>query len=116
MDGINQGPLLTQNKNINRNKPLYWHFPNYTGTGHPNASGPCSVIRDGEWKLIEYFEDGSLELYDLSKDLKEKNNLAKQYPQITADLHKKLIEWRKQAIVQMPRVNPDYKKRELPLQ
>lgn len=109
IDGINQTPLLVHGKSISRGKPLYWHFPNYTGTGHPNASGPCSVIRDGKWKLIEYFENGALELYNLEKDIKEKNNLAKQHPQVTTDLHKKLIEWRKQAMVQMPRANPDYK-------
>lgn len=108
IDGINQAPLLTQDKSISRNRLLFWHFPNYTGTGHPNASGPCSVIRDGKWKLLEYFEDGSLELYDLQKDIKEKNNLAKLYPQVTADLHKKLAEWRKEAKVQMPRLNPAY--------
>lgn len=109
IDGINQAPLLTEGKTVSRNKPLYWHFPNYTGTGHPNASGPCSAIRDGKWKLIEYFEDGSLELYDLENDIREKSNLAKQYPQVTADLHRKLAGWRKEAMVQMPRVNPDYK-------
>lgn len=109
LDGINLAPLLTQEKKIARNDALYWHFPNYTGTGHPNPIGPCSAIRDGDWKLIEYLEDGSLELYNLKEDIKEENNLAKQLPGQADELRKKLEKWRKNVQVQMPRPNPNYK-------
>jgi arylsulfatase A-like enzyme len=110
LDGISLLPLL-KNKGTLKRKTLYWHFPNYTGTGHPNPSRPLGVIRYEDWKLIENFEDNSLELYNLKKDPKEEKNLATENTEIAAKLQKMMVSWRKDVKVQMPEVNPDYEKK-----
>jgi arylsulfatase A-like enzyme len=107
VDGVSLVPLLKNNGEIKR-KALYWHFPNYIGAGHPNPATPCSVIRCGDWKLIEYFEDGSLELFDLSSDETETTNLVKAEPEKAIELQRMLARWRKNADVQMPEPNPEY--------
>ncbi|HUW92004.1 MAG TPA: sulfatase/phosphatase domain-containing protein, partial [Bacteroidales bacterium] len=109
MDGLSLLPLLKNSGPLDR-KDLYWHFPNYTGTGHPDPSGPLSVIRHDDWKLIENFEDEKLELYDLKNDPGETTNLADQKPELAKELRDMLVKWRKEAKVQMPEVNPDYVK------
>ncbi|HUV65428.1 MAG TPA: hypothetical protein VMW24_16145 [Sedimentisphaerales bacterium] len=58
-----------------KHKTLFWHYPHYYAT-----TGPVSSIRQGDWKLIEYFEYGRVELYNLKKDIGEKNNLAEKEP------------------------------------
>lgn len=110
-DGISLKPLLTREQQKLPRESLYWHFPNYTGTGHPNPSGPLSVIRYKNYKLIESLENGSAELYDLKKDSTEKHDLSKIMPALVKDLKKQLAEWRKNTHVQMPLVNPDYQKK-----
>lgn len=110
IDGISLLPILKGNGKILR-EDLFWHFPNYTGTGHPNPSSPLSVIRHKNYKLIESLEDGSLELYDLEKDIKEQNNLASEKPELAKKLQKILADWRTKTKVQMPEVNPDYEKK-----
>jgi arylsulfatase A len=108
IDGLDLTPLLRQQDTLDRDT-LYWHFPNYIGAGHPDGATPCSVIRSGDWKLIESLEDGSLELYNLNNDLGETKNLTAEQPQRTSQLHQKLKTWRKEAKVQMPTPNPLYK-------
>ena len=110
LDGISMVPLLKNQGQINR-EALYWHFPNYTGTGHPDPSAPLSVIRSGDWKLIESLEDGSLELYDLKNDPGEEHNVAAQKTDVAEKLVKMLVDWRADVKVQMPEVNPDYIKK-----
>jgi hypothetical protein len=106
-DGVSLVPLLKQSGDL-KPRPLFWHFPNYIGATHLEPATPLSVIRDGDWKLIEYLEDGRLELFDLAEDLGETNNLANEQPERAAALHRKLTDWRKTAQVQMPQPNPDY--------
>lgn len=84
--------------------------PNYIGTGHPNPATPCSVIRSGDWKLIERFESWKCELYNFKTDLAEKNDLADEMPEKVKELQKKLAQWRKNVNAQMPEVNTDYQK------
>lgn len=110
MDGVDLVPLLKQNGSVERDA-LYWHFPNYIGAGHPDPATPCSVIRAGDWKLIESFEDERLELYNLKEDLGETNNLAAEQPDRAGQLHEKLKQWRRDAAVQMPTRNPLYGKK-----
>jgi len=71
-------------------RPLFWHFPNYTNQG----SRPAGAIRDGDWKLIEHFEDGSLELYNLADDPGESNNQAETESQKATELQSRLQAWR----------------------
>jgi len=110
MDGTSIVPLLNNKGTISR-EALYWHFPNYTGTGHPNPSGPLGVIRYHDWKLIENFENDSLELFDLRNDPKESRNLASESPEMAARLRSMMVKWREEVKVQMPEVNPDYVKK-----
>ncbi len=83
---------------------LYWHFPHYHGSGNR----PSGAIRDGHYKLIEWLEDGSVELYDLRRDLSESTNLASELPEVAARLQADLHQWRADTQVQMPTPNPDY--------
>ncbi|MGK6353049.1 sulfatase-like hydrolase/transferase [Parapedobacter sp. DT-150] len=106
-DGISILPVLKQKGTLARDA-LYWHFPNYVGTGHPNPSAPLSAIRYGDWKLIESLEDGMLELYDLKSDITESRNLASVNKDTAAALLSMLETWRKETGVQMPPINPAY--------
>lgn len=99
-------------------RAFYWHFPFYLQAYDPAEDGgrdplfrtrPGSVIRQGKWKLHEYFEDGALELYDLEKDIGERNNLAKTSPGKAKQLHRLLKEWRESTGAPVPgKRNPDY--------
>ena len=70
---------------------------------------PGSALRQGKWKLHEYFEDGRLELYDLSSDIGERKNLAASHPEKAAELLKQLKQWRTELDAPVPtQLNPDY--------
>lgn len=116
LDGVNLMPVLTEQKQLSE-RSLFWHFPAYLqnysvrhGQRDPlYRSRPCSIIRDGQWKLHEYFEDGGLELYDLVNDPGESNNLAASNPAKTKSLHQKLIDWRTATNAGIPtEPNPKY--------
>jgi len=109
VDGISIVPLLKNNGDLNR-KAIYWHFPNYIGAGHPNPARPCGVIRCNDWKLIESFEDGHLELYNLTNDLKEEKDLSSEMHEKAQELQNMLEKWRESTKVQMPEINPEYEK------
>lgn len=82
-------PVLFEQKALNR--PLFWHQPHYMNQG----GRPGGVVREGDWKLIEQYEDGSLELYNLSKDPGETTDLAAAEPARVAALRGKLEAWRR---------------------
>ena len=103
VDGMSLMPLITQTGAPDR-KAIYWHYPHY----HPGGTSPAGAVRYGDWKLIEYFEDGRLELYNLKDDLSETTNLSAQMPDMTAKLHKMLLDWRTSVNAVMPTPNPDY--------
>jgi arylsulfatase A-like enzyme len=87
------------------NRALYWHFPHYY-----YAVKPVSSIREGSWKLLEYLEDGHIELYNLSDDLEEKHNLADTEPLKTNKLLNKLRNWKTNVGAKGLRQNDNYKK------
>ena len=62
----------------------------------------AGAVREGKWKMIRNYDDGSLELYDLQDDLSEKRNLAKQSPQVAKRLNQKLSQWLKETNAPMP--------------
>jgi len=103
MDGASITPLL-KDSTATLNRDLFWHFPHY----HAGGDSPYTVIRSKNWRLIEFHEDGALELYDLDKDLGESKNLASSHPEVVKKLHQKLNTWRKDVGAQMPTMNPDY--------
>ena len=85
---------------------MYWHFPGYLGAGQGTwRTTPGGAIRSGDWKLIEYFEDGQSELYNLRDDVGERNNLAAAQPERVAELHKQLSAWREAVGAPMPTKN-----------
>jgi len=103
LDGVSFLPLL-KGESAARGKPLFWHYPHYANQGGP----PCTTIRDGDWKLIEWHEEGALELYNIPQDIGEKNNLAAAQPDKVKELHAKLIAWRKEVGALMPTPNPNF--------
>jgi len=83
---------------------LFWHFPCYTGNAKPS-----SAIRHGNWKLIEFYETGKPELYDLSSDPSESKDLSGANPEKTGLLLKMLHDWQKEAGATLPSgPNPSY--------
>ncbi len=103
VDGVSLVPLLKQSGAPKRDA-LYWHYPHYANQG----SKPGGAIRSGDWKLIENYEDGSLELYNLKDDLGEKNNLAGKMPDKAKQLETKLDAWRRETGAQMMLPNPAF--------
>jgi arylsulfatase A-like enzyme len=120
LDGVSLMPLLTQNGAIPP-RAIYWHFPIYLqsygifpGEFHDTffRTRPGSAMVYGKWKLHEYFEDGNLELYDLSQDAGERHNLANQLPEKTRELHAMMQNWRNSIKAPIPtKLNPAYKSR-----
>ena len=84
--------------------PVFWHYPHYGNQG----GAPYGAVRAGDFKLIEWYEDMRVELYDLKKDLGEQHDLAKENPVKAAELTKLLHDWCKQVDVKMPTPNPNY--------
>ncbi|MCH7989977.1 MAG: sulfatase-like hydrolase/transferase [Planctomycetes bacterium] len=101
IDGVSLVSLLKQTGNLDR-KAIYWHYPHYHHTA------PAGAIRMGDYKLIEYFEDGRTELYNLRRDIGESKDLAKQMPEKSIQLQRALASWRKSVGAKMPTLNPDY--------
>ena len=103
VDGVSLAPLLRQAGDWKRDA-LYWHYPHYSNQG----GKPGGSVRQGDYKLIEFYEDGKLELYNLKEDIGEQNDLAEKMPDLTKELHKWLQDWRTAVDAQMPTPNPDY--------
>jgi arylsulfatase A len=100
MDGISLAALLKNPAGKLKRQNLYWHYPHY----YPTTT-PVGAIRQGYWKLLEYFEDNHIELYDLSNDIGERNDLAEKMPEKAEELRKSLDAWRKDVKAQMPTRN-----------
>ena len=85
---------------------IFWHFPGYLGAGENTyRTKPVSVIRSGNYKLLEFLEDGKIEVYNLIEDVSEKNNLASQMPDLKKELYDKLTNWRSDIKAPMPSKN-----------
>jgi len=102
-DGVSLVPLLKGDAGAER--PLFWHYPHYSNQG----GAPGGAVRLGDYKLIEWFEDMHVELFNVREDLGEKNNLAAKLPEKAAALRKQLHEWRASVNAQMTTPNPDYR-------
>jgi len=102
-DGVSLLPLLASAAVVERDA-LHWHYPHYANQG----GKPGGAIRAGPWKLIEFYENGRRELFDLSKDPRESKNVAADHPDVVAELAKRLDAWRRDAGALMPTPNPDY--------
>jgi len=103
LDGRSLMPILTGSGRIDRGA-LYWHFPCYIG-----KSSPCGAIRMGDYKLIEFFEDNRVELYNLRDDIGETTDLSEKMPERAAQLLNSLKAWRSALNAPVPdRPNPDF--------
>ena len=100
MDGVSLVPLLKDPEAKLKRKALFWHYPHY----YPTTT-PVSAIRQGDLKLLEYFEDNHIELYNLKNDIGEQNDLAEKMPEKVKELRKRLETWRNAIEAQMPRKN-----------
>ncbi len=103
IDGESLMPLLTQ-KNTLKRDAIYWHYPHY----HPGGATPYSAVREGDWKLIEFYEDGHLELYNLRRDPGEFQNMAEVEGDVTERLQQLLQKWRLDVEAQEPESNPEF--------
>jgi arylsulfatase A-like enzyme len=105
VDGVDLMPLLSGSGKIDRGA-LYWHYPHYANQG----GKPGGAIRAGNWKLIQFYEDMHVELYNLADDVGESHDLAAKMPDKAAELTKKLGDWRKAVDARMPTPNPNFGK------
>lgn len=103
VDGVSLLPLFEQAGALGRDA-IYWHYPHNNGMFRK----PYGAIRQGDFKLIEFDADQSVESYNLGEDLGETKNLAGKRPDLVATLRGKLAAWRKSVGAQMPVPNPDY--------
>ncbi len=92
VDGISFVPMLLQTGITSEGRDLFWHYPNKWGSSGPGI-GTTSTIRRGDWKLIYWYKDQSFELYNISDDISEKNNLADKNPEKVNELALKLGEY-----------------------
>ncbi|HMP76711.1 MAG TPA: sulfatase [Kiritimatiellia bacterium] len=104
-DGVSLMPLLRGGDRIARDA-IFWHYPHYSNQG----GTPAASLVAGDWKLIEFFEDGRLELYNLADDPGEQRNLAAGQPDRAAELHARLKAWQAGVEARIPEPNPDYER------
>jgi arylsulfatase A-like enzyme len=102
VDGMSLAPLLRDPESRLARNEIYWHYPHY----HPGGATPYGAIRRRVWKLIEFFEDHRVELYNLASDPSETTDLAKQEMARSTEMTQRLHEWRKAVSAQMPKRNP----------
>jgi arylsulfatase A-like enzyme len=103
VDGVSLVPMLKKRSIAKR--PLFWHYPHYGNQG----GSPGGAVRLGDYKLIEFYEDNHVELYNLKDDISEKNDVSAKLPQKTRELRQMLHAWRKQVGARMPKPKPNYK-------
>ena len=102
-DGVSVVPLLKGGHVLPR-ESIFWHYPHYGNQG----GTPGSSVRKGDYKLIEFFEDGRIELYHLRDDPGEKHNLAPDCMTLAAEMKAVLSEWRKKVEAKIPQPNPGW--------
>ncbi|MHC4203246.1 MAG: sulfatase [Planctomycetota bacterium] len=99
-DGVSILPLLKNPNYQLKRETFYWHYP--LAKPHFLGGSSSGAVRKGYWKLIEYFNTGQKELYNLAEDIGEKDNLASNNPEKVAELHRLLKAWRKDVGAKIP--------------
>ena len=106
LDGESLVPLMRDPAAALKRDAIFQHFPGYLGAGKDKwRTTPVSLIQSGDWKLMEFLEDGKLELYNLRDDIGETKNLAETMPEKAAELRARLVAWRKEVGAPMPAKN-----------
>ena len=119
LDGKDLVPVFKQSANLSewQSRPLFWHFPAYLQNYATNTSQrdplfrarPCSAVRKGDWKLLEYFENNEFELFNLKEDIGETKNLAMERPEKLTEMQEVLSQWRSKLKAPVPtELNPAY--------
>jgi arylsulfatase A-like enzyme len=103
IDGESLLPLLRGSGSLKRDS-IYWHYPHY----HPGGATPYSAVRNGDWRLVEFFEDHRVELYNLRTDPQETKDLTAAEPARADALRRQLHGWRQRVGAQLPTPNPNY--------
>ena len=109
LDGLSLIPLLTQSGKLKR-EAIYFHYPHY----HHQGFKPAGAIREGDYKLIEWYEetllglDKQVNLYNVRKDVGETEDLAGKMPGKAKAMREKLHRWRRSVGAQEMTVNPNY--------
>ena len=103
LDGVSFAPFLTGQGPAPVRK-FFWHFPHYTNQG----SRPTGAVRDGNWMMVEYYDDPKAELYDLNTDIREQHDLASQQPDRVSQMRAALAAWRQEVGAQSNTPNRNY--------
>ncbi len=103
-DGVSLKVLLQGGQELPR-QALYWHFPHYSNHG---LQSPGGAVRAGDYKLLEYFESQTVQLFNLQTDPGEKHDLSREDPETTARLRSMLHAWREDLAAYMPSPNPEF--------
>ena len=104
LDGKSFAPLVEGDKDFERGA-IYWHFPHYSNHG---MQSPGGAVRCGDYKLLEYYENNTVQLFNLKNDIGEQNDLAESEPEKARELSDMLHKWLKDIDAQMMPPNPDY--------
>ena len=104
LDGESLLGLMSGKREALERRAIFWHMPGYL----PSRQAPATAMRAGDWKLIENYEDGSIELYNLSDDISEEHDLAAKQPEKAAELHSMLKTWISETGARIPPRNPAY--------
>lgn len=103
-DGLSIAALVKGEKDLNR-EAIFWHFPHYSNHGMQSAGG---AVRSGDYKLLEYFDSGKMQLFNLKDDIGEQHDLMTIEPDKADELKKLLHKWRKSSAAKMMEENPGY--------
>jgi len=104
-DGVSFAPLLKGESKINRDA-IFWHYPHYSNHG---MQSPGGAVRCGDYKLIEYYENGTVQLFNVKNDIGEQRDIASSEPEIVNKLREMLHNWREKVNAKMMEPNPEYK-------
>jgi arylsulfatase A-like enzyme len=105
LDGVNVLSVLRGARATPGREAMHWHYPSYLHAEKEKGTWritPSGAIRSGDLKLLEWFEDGRLELYDLGRDPGETHDLAREMPEKVEALRRRLADWRQATGAPMP--------------
>jgi arylsulfatase A-like enzyme len=106
LNGVSLLPVLEDPRAHLERESIYWHYP--LPRPHVQGGRSSGAIRHGDWKLIEFFDTGELELYNLAEDIGETRDLAEAMPEKAAELRERLEAWRESEGVGIPESSRDY--------
>lgn len=104
IDGKSFAKALMSGRNEKSSRAFFFHFPHYTNQG----GRPSGAVIDGDWKLIKYYDDNSIELYNLKEDIGETTNLAGKEKEIAMRLERALMDWIEREKLQTNKPNPNF--------